>query len=123
MLRLFGALPLALRGVERFGVPRRVAAFVLPTGYAFNMDGTTVYLAVASVFVAQAAGVAMPLPRQLLMMATLMVTSKGLAGVPRVARRALRHARAAAVVVARWDGSLGDAEHDAVPPLAPAEES
>jgi Na+/H+-dicarboxylate symporter len=77
------ALPLALRNMERLGVPRRIASFVLPAGYAFNMDGTTLYLALASVFVAQAAGIEMPLSQQLLMMITLMVTSKGVAAVPR----------------------------------------
>jgi proton glutamate symport protein len=77
------ALPLALRNMERLGVPRRVASFVLPTGYSFNMDGTTLYLAMASVFVAQAAGIDMPLSQQILMMLTLMVTSKGVAAVPR----------------------------------------
>ena len=69
--------------MERFGVPRRIVAFVLPTGYSFNLDGSTLYLAVASVFVAQAAGVHMGLGGQLLMMLTLMLTSKGVAGVPR----------------------------------------
>ncbi|MDB6102623.1 MAG: sodium:dicarboxylate symporter [Gammaproteobacteria bacterium] len=77
------ALPLALRNIERMGVPRRIASFVLPAGYAFNMDGTTLYLAIASVFVAQAAGIDMSLSQQVLMMITLMLTSKGLAGVPR----------------------------------------
>jgi proton glutamate symport protein len=69
--------------MEAFGVPRRIVAFVLPTGYSFNLDGSTLYLAMASVFVAQAAGVDMPLETQLLMMLTLMLTSKGVAGVPR----------------------------------------
>ena len=77
------ALPLALRNMERLGVPRRIASFVLPTGYAFNMDGTTLYLALASVFVAQAAGIDLPVSRQFLLMLTLMLTSKGLAAVPR----------------------------------------
>jgi proton glutamate symport protein len=77
------ALPLALRNLERMGVPRRIVSFVLPTGYAFNMDGTTLYLAMASVFVAQAAGVQMPLSQQILMMLTLRLTSKGVAAVPR----------------------------------------
>ncbi|HXE59584.1 MAG TPA: dicarboxylate/amino acid:cation symporter [Gemmatimonadaceae bacterium] len=77
------ALPLAMEEMERFGVPRRIVAFVLPTGYSFNLDGSTLYLAVASVFVAQAAGVQMGLGKQLLMMLTLMLTSKGVAGVPR----------------------------------------
>jgi proton glutamate symport protein len=77
------ALPLALRNLEALGVPRRIVSFVLPAGYTFNMDGTTLYLAMASVFVAQAAGVHMPVSQQLVMMLTLMLTSKGLAAVPR----------------------------------------
>jgi proton glutamate symport protein len=77
------ALPIALRNMERLGVPRRIVSFVLPTGYAFNMDGTTLYLAIASVFVAQAAGISMTLSQQVMMMLTLMLTSKGVAAVPR----------------------------------------
>jgi len=77
------ALPLALRNMERLGVPRRIVSFVLPAGYTFNMDGTTLYLAMASVFVAQAAGIDLPLSQQVLMMLTLMLTSKGMAAVPR----------------------------------------
>jgi proton glutamate symport protein len=77
------ALPRAFEAMEQFGVPRRIVAFVLPTGYSFNLDGSTLYLAVASVFVAQAAGVEMTLKTQLLMMLTLMLTSKGVAAVPR----------------------------------------
>jgi proton glutamate symport protein len=77
------ALPLALQRMERFGVPRRIVAFVLPTGYSFNLDGSTLYLALASVFVAQAAGIDMPVSTQILMMLTLMLTSKGVAAVPR----------------------------------------
>jgi Na+/H+-dicarboxylate symporter len=64
-------------------VPRRIASFVLPAGYTFNMDGTALYLTLAAVFVAQASGIAMPMSRQVLMMLTLMLTSKGLAAVPR----------------------------------------
>jgi proton glutamate symport protein len=77
------AFPLALRNMEQLGVPRRIVAFVLPTGYSFNLDGSTLYLAVASVFVAQAAGIHMPIEAQVLMMLTLMLTSKGVAAVPR----------------------------------------
>jgi proton glutamate symport protein len=77
------ALPRALQNLEKLGVPKRIVAFVLPTGYAFNMDGTTLYLAMASIFVAQAAGIHMPVEQQILMMLTLMLTSKGLAAVPR----------------------------------------
>ncbi len=77
------ALPKAFQNMEAFGVPRRIVAFVLPTGYSFNLDGSTLYLSLASVFVAQAAGIDMPLGAQLLMGLTLMLTSKGVAGVPR----------------------------------------
>jgi len=79
------ALPLAMQSMEAIGVPRRIVAFVMPTGYSFNLDGSTLYLAVASIFVAQAAGVAMTLPTQIYMMLTLMITSKGVAAVPRAA--------------------------------------
>lgn len=79
------ALPLALENMEQFGVPRHIVAFVLPTGYSFNLDGSTLYLSLASVFIAQAAGVELTLSQQLLMMLTLMLTSKGMAGVPRAA--------------------------------------
>ena len=77
------ALPLAMQSMEAIGVPRRIVAFVMPTGYSFNLDGSTLYLAVASIFVAQAAGVPMTLGNQLYMMLTLMITSKGVAAVPR----------------------------------------
>jgi len=77
------ALPLALQNMERLGVPRRIVSFVLPAGYSFNLDGSTLYLALASVFVAQAAGIDMPISTQVLMMLTLMLTSKGVAAVPR----------------------------------------
>ena len=77
------ALPLALQNMEKLGVPRRIVSFVLPTGYSFNLDGSTLYLALTSVFVAQAAGIDMPISAQILMMLTLMLTSKGVAAVPR----------------------------------------
>jgi proton glutamate symport protein len=77
------ALPKAMENMERLGVPRRIVGFVLPTGYSFNLDGTTLYLAMASVFVAQAAGIHLPIGQQIIMMLTLMLTSKGVAGVPR----------------------------------------
>jgi proton glutamate symport protein len=77
------ALPLALERMERLGVPKRIVAFVLPTGYSFNLDGSTLYLALASVFAAQAAGIDMPISTQIVMMLTLMLTSKGVAAVPR----------------------------------------
>ncbi len=79
------ALPRALENMERFGVPEHIVAFVLPTGYSFNLDGTTLYLSLASVFVAQAAGVPLTVGQQVTMMLTLMLTSKGVAGVPRAA--------------------------------------
>jgi len=79
------ALPLALENMERFGVPKHIVGFVIPTGYSFNLAGSTLYLSLASVFVAQAAGVHLSLSEQLLMMLTLMLTSKGVAGIPRAA--------------------------------------
>jgi proton glutamate symport protein len=77
------ALPLALENLETMGIPKHIVAFVLPTGYSFNLDGSTLYLSLASVFVAQAAGIHMAFSQQLLMMLTLMLTSKGVAAVPR----------------------------------------
>ena len=77
------ALPRAMQELEKFGLPKRIIAFVLPTGYSFNLDGSTLYLAVASVFAAQAGGIDMPIGNQLIMMLTLMLTSKGVAAVPR----------------------------------------
>ncbi len=77
------ALPKAMQAMETFGVPRRIVAFVMPTGYSFNLDGTTLYLALASVFCFQAAGVDLSISNQVLMMFMLMLTSKGVAAVPR----------------------------------------
>jgi len=77
------ALPRALENMELFGVPKHIVSFVLPLGYSFNLDGSTLYLALASMFVAQAAGVHLAFTTQLVMMLTLMLTSKGVAGVPR----------------------------------------
>jgi proton glutamate symport protein len=69
--------------MEEFGVPRKIVAFVMPTGYSFNLDGTTLYLSLATIFVAQISGIHLPFARQLLIVFTLMLTSKGVAGVPR----------------------------------------
>jgi proton glutamate symport protein len=77
------ALPRAMECMEAFGVPREIVAFVIPAGYSFNLDGSTLYLAIASVFIAQASGISMSWPQQLAMVFTLMLTSKGIAGVPR----------------------------------------
>jgi proton glutamate symport protein len=77
------ALPRAMEVLERLGVPRRIVSFVLPLGYSFNLDGTTLYLSLAAVFVAQAAGVQLTVGHQITMLLTLMLTSKGVAGVPR----------------------------------------
>jgi proton glutamate symport protein len=71
--------------MERFGVPKHIVSFVIPTGYSFNLDGSTLYLSLASVFVAQAAGIELSFSQQLMMMLALMLTSKGVAGVPRAA--------------------------------------
>lgn len=77
------ALPRAMESVEAFGVPRRIVSFILPLGYSFNLDGSTLYLSLAAVFVAQAAGVELTVGQQVTMLLTLMLTSKGVAGVPR----------------------------------------
>lgn len=77
------ALPIAMETMEKFGVPRKIVAFVMPTGYSFNLDGTTLYLSLATIFVAQVAGIELSFDRQLLIVFTLMLTSKGVAGVPR----------------------------------------
>ena len=69
--------------MEKLGVPRKIVSFVMPMGYSFNLDGTTLYLALASIFVAQAAGIDMPISQQIILVITLMLTSKGVAGVPR----------------------------------------
>jgi len=79
------ALPRAMEAMEAIGVPRRVVAFVMPTGYSFNLDGSSLYLSLAAIFVAQSAGVHMSFGQQLLLVFTLMLTSKGVAGVPRAA--------------------------------------
>jgi proton glutamate symport protein len=77
------ALPLAMERMEEFGIPRKIVAFVLPTGYSFNLDGTTLYLSLATIFVAQISGVPLSFDKQLFIVFTLMLTSKGVAGVSR----------------------------------------
>jgi len=77
------ALPVAMERMEEFGVPRKIVAFVMPTGYSFNLDGTTLYLSLATIFVAQISGIEIPFEKQILIVFTLMLTSKGVAGVPR----------------------------------------
>jgi proton glutamate symport protein len=77
------ALPSAMESMEKFGIPRKIVAFVIPTGYSFNLDGTTLYLSLASIFVAQAAGIDLPIGKQIVICITLMLTSKGVAGVSR----------------------------------------
>ena len=79
------ALPRAMEAMEAIGVPRQIVAFVIPTGYSFNLDGSSLYLSVAAIFVAQVSGMHLSLGQQLLIMLTLMVTSKGVAGVSRAA--------------------------------------
>jgi Na+/H+-dicarboxylate symporter len=91
------ALPRLLEDMVAFGVPRRVASFVFPTGYSFNLDGSTLYLVLASMTIAQAAHVEMPLSKQIVMLLTFMLTSKGVAGVP----------RATLVIIAGTCGSFG----------------
>jgi proton glutamate symport protein len=77
------ALPSAMESMESFGVPRKIVSFVIPTGYSFNLDGSTLYLSLAAVFVAQAAGIDLSIEKQLVIALTLMFTSKGVAGVSR----------------------------------------
>ena len=77
------ALPRAMEAMERLGVPRQIVAFVMPTGYSFNLDGSTLYLSLAAMFVAQAAGIDLTVGQQFVILLTLMLTSKGVAGVPR----------------------------------------
>jgi proton glutamate symport protein len=91
------ALPVAMENMEKFGVSREVVAFVLPTGLSFNLDGTTLYLSLATIFVAQAAGIELSISQQIIMMLTLMLTSKGVAGV----------ARASLVILAGMASSFG----------------
>ena len=77
------AYPGIMEGLQRFGAPRRIVSFVLPLGYSFNLDGSTMYTTFAAMFIAQAYGVHLSLGQEILMMAILMITSKGIAGVPR----------------------------------------
>ena len=140
------ALPRAMETLEAFGVPRPIVAFILPLGYSFNLDGSTLYLSLASVFVAQAAGVHLTIGQQTTMMLTLMLTSKGVAGVARASLVVLAATLGAyhlplegitlilgvdtlmdmarttvnvignclaTVVVARWEGQLGEPTPDA----------
>lgn len=78
------ALPKAMDIMEKFGVPKNIVSFVMPTGYTFNLDGSTLYLALTALFCAQIAGIELPIEQQFAIMLTLMLTSKGIAGVPRV---------------------------------------
>ena len=78
------ALPKAMDIMEKFGVPKNIVSFVMPTGYTFNLDGSTLYLALTALFCAQIAGINLPIEQQIAIMLTLMLTSKGIAGVPRV---------------------------------------
>lgn len=77
------ALPRAMEAMVSIGVPKKIVAFVMPTGYSFNLDGTTLYLSLATIFVAQAAGMHLSIGHQFMIVFTLMLTSKGVAGVPR----------------------------------------
>ena len=79
-------MPDAMNRLIKFGVPKRIVSFVMPMGYSFNLDGSTLYLGIASIFVAQAAGVHLSIEKQLLIVLTLMLTSKGMAGIPRASQ-------------------------------------
>ena len=91
------AYPRTLEALDRFGVPRRIASFVLPLGYSFNLDGSMMYMTFATLFIAQAYGIALSTGQQVAMLLTLMITSKGIAGVP----------RASLVVIAAVMGQFG----------------
>lgn len=95
------ALPKAIENMEQFGVPRKIVSFVIPTGYTFNLDGTTLYLSLASIFVAQAAGIHLSIGEQILVALTLMLTSKGVAAVPR-ASLVILTATAASLGLPAW---------------------
>src|ERR1039458_7428305 len=99
------ALPRAMEAMEAIGVPRQIVAFVIPTGYSFNLDGSSLYLSVAAIFVAQVSGIHLSLGQQLLIMLTLMVTSKGVAGVSRAAVAGV--SRAALVILLATASSTG----------------
>jgi Na+/H+-dicarboxylate symporter len=77
------AYPRTLEALDRFGVPARIASFVLPLGYSFNLDGSMMYMTFATIFIAQAYGIHLSLGQEITMLLVLMVTSKGMAGVPR----------------------------------------
>ena len=77
------AYPMTLEQVERFGCKNKIASFVLPVGYSFNLDGSMMYCSFATIFIAQVYSIEMPISQQLLMLLVLMITSKGIAGVPR----------------------------------------
>jgi proton glutamate symport protein len=77
------ALPLAMERMEEFGVPRWIVSFVIPTGYSFNMTGSSIYVSMAALFAALAAGIHLSVVQQVVLLATLVLTSKGIAGVPR----------------------------------------
>ena len=91
------AYPRTLETLDAFGVPRRIASFVLPLGYSFNLDGSMLYMTFATLFIAQAYGIEISAGQQILMVLTLMITSKGIAGVP----------RASLVVIAAVMGQFG----------------
>lgn len=77
------AYPRTLEALDRFGVPRRIASFVLPLGYSFNLDGSMIYMTFATIFIAQAYGIDLTIEQEIVMLLVLMITSKGVAGVPR----------------------------------------
>jgi proton glutamate symport protein len=105
-----------MQSMENFGVPREIVAFILPTGYSFNLDGTCLYLSLASVFVAQAAGIHLSFGQQLIMVLTLMLTSKGVAillGIDELVDMVRTMINVvgnclASAVIARWEGKLVD---------------
>jgi proton glutamate symport protein len=100
------ALPKAMQAMERLGVPPHIVGFVVPAGYSFNLDGTTLYLALASMFIAQAAGIHLTFEQQLVMMLTLLLTSKGVAAVPRASLVVLASTCAAFGLPVEWIATI-----------------
>lgn len=100
------ALPKAMEAMERLGVPEHIVGFVIPAGYSFNLDGSTLYLALAALFISQAAGIPMTLGKQLVMMMTLLLTSKGVAAVPRASLVVLSATCAAFGLPVEWIATI-----------------
>ena len=101
-------LPNIMRKMEEFGCPKAVASFVIPTGYTFNLTGSAIYQALAALFVAQMYGVHMSLTEQITLLFVLMLTSKGMAGVPCIVRCCISNVRFNGVTTRRYRINCGN---------------